>query len=45
MEVLAARAYGPDAVGPTRNGPDGLGQRILFRDDEPRLREVSPGRR
>ncbi len=45
VEVVATRAYGPGAVEVTWKGPDGLGQRILFRDDEPRLGEVSPGRR
>ena len=45
VEVVATRAYGPDAVEVTWKGPDGLGERILYRDDEPRLREVSPGRR
>ena len=45
VEILSARAYGPDAVEVTWRGPDGLGDRILFRDDEPRLREISPARR
>ena len=45
VEIIATRAYGPDAVEVTWRGPDGLGDRILYRDDEPRLREVSPGRR
>ena len=29
----------------TWKGPDGLGERILYREDEPRIGEVSPGRR
>ena len=45
VEILSARAYGPDAVEVTWRGPEGLGDRILFREDEPRLREVSPARR
>ena len=45
VEVVATRAYGTDAVEVTWKGPEGLGERILYRDDEPRLREVSPGRR
>ena len=45
VEIIATRAYGPDALEVTWRGPDGLGDRILYREDEPRLREVSPGRR
>ena len=45
VEVIATRAYGPDAVEVTCKGPDGLTQRILYRDDEPRLGEVAPARR
>ena len=45
VEIVAARPYGPDAIEVIWKGPDGLGDRILYRDDEPRLREVSPGRR
>ena len=45
VEIIATRAYGPDAVEVTWKGPDGLGDRILYRDDEPRLREVAPARR
>ena len=45
VEVVATRSYGPDAVEVTWRGPDGLGDRILYREDEPRIREVSPGRR
>ena len=45
VEIVATRAYGPDAVQVTWKGPDGLGERILLRDDEPRLRETDPGRR
>ena len=44
VEILSVRAYGTDAVEVTWKGPDGLGERILYRDDEPRLQEVSPGR-
>ena len=45
VEIIATRAYGPDAIEVTWRGPDGLGERILYRDQEPLLREVSPGRR
>ena len=45
VEIVAASACGPDAVEVTWKGPDGLGQRILYRGDEARLREVSPHRR
>ena len=45
VEVIATRAYGPEAVEVTWKGPDGLGERILYRDDEPGLREVAPSRR
>ena len=45
VEIIATRAYGPDAVEVTWKGRDGLGESILYRDDEPRLREASPGRR
>ena len=45
VEIIATRAYGPDALEVTWRGPNGLGDRILYREDEPRLREVSPGRR
>ena len=45
VEVIATRAYGSDAVEVTWKGPDGLAQRILYRDDEPRLGEVGPARR
>ena len=45
VEILSARAYGADAVEVTWRGPEGLGDRILFREDESRLREVSPARR
>ena len=45
VEIVSTRAYGPDAVEVTWRGPDGLGDRILFRDDEPRLHGVSPARR
>ena len=45
VEIVSTRAYGTDAVEVVWRGPDGLGERILQRDDEPRLREVSPSRR
>ena len=45
VEVIATRAYGTDAIEVTWNGPDGLGSRILYRHDEPRIREVAPARR
>ena len=45
VEVVATRSYGPDAVEVTWKGPDGLGQRILYRSDEARLHEVAPARR
>ncbi len=45
VEVVATRSYGPDAVEITWRGPDGLGSQILYREDEPRIRQVSPGRR
>ncbi len=45
VEVIATRAYGTDAIEVTCKGPDGLAQRILYRDDEPRLDEVAPARR
>ncbi len=45
VEVVATRSYGPDAVEVTWKGSGGLGERILYREDEPRIREVSPGRR
>ncbi len=45
VEIVATRAYGTDAVEITWKGPAGLGQRVLYRDDEPRLSEVVPARR
>ena len=45
VEIIATRAYGPDAVEVTWKGPDGLGDRILYREDERRIQEVAPGRR
>ena len=45
VEVVATRSYGPDAVEVTWRGPDGLGDRILYREDESRIKEASPGRR
>ena len=43
VELVATRSYSPDAVEVTRRGSDGLGDRILYREDEPRIREVTPG--
>ena len=40
VEVVATRPYGPDAIEVVWRGPDGLGDRILYREDEPRIREV-----
>ena len=45
VEVIATRAYGKDAVEVTWKGPDGLGDRILYRADEARLQEVASGGR
>ena len=45
VEILSTRSYGSDAVEVTWKGSDGLGERILYRQDEPSLREVSPSRR
>ncbi len=45
VEILSARTYGPDAVEVAWKGPDGLGERVLFRDDEPRLRMEAAARR
>ena len=45
VEVIATRAFGPDAVEVTWKGPEGFGDRIVYREDEDRIREVSPGRR
>ena len=45
VEILSSRAYGPDALEVAWKGPDGLGERILFRDDEPRLRMEDAARR
>ncbi|MCY3564646.1 MAG: helicase-related protein, partial [Gammaproteobacteria bacterium] len=44
VEVIATRAYGPDAVEVTWKGPNGLGDRILYRDDEQRLRNLAETR-
>ena len=44
VEILSVRAYGPDAVEVAWKGPDGLGERIMFRDDEPRLRMEAAAR-
>ena len=45
VEIIATRAYGSGAMEVTWKGPDGLGNRILYRHDEPRIREVAPARR
>ena len=45
VEILSVRAYGPDAVEVACKGPDGLGERILFRDDEPRPWMAAQGHR
>jgi len=45
VEVVGVRAYGTEAVEVTWKRPDGLGQRILYRSDEARLREAAPARR
>ena len=45
VEVISTRSYGHDAIEVTWKGPDGLGERILYRQDEPSLQEVSPSRR
>lgn len=44
VEILSVPAYGPDAVEVAWKGPNGLGERILYRDDDSRLRELSAGR-
>ena len=45
VEILSARSFGKDAVEVTWKGPGGLGQRILFRDDEAVLHVASPSGR
>ena len=45
VEIVATRAFGADAVEVTWKGPEGLGERILYRADEARIREVAPARR
>ena len=46
VEVVASASLRPRyAVEVTWKGPDGLGQRILYRSDEARLHEVAPARR
>ena len=45
VEIIATRAYGSDAVEVTWKGPDGLGDRILYRDNEQQLRSVAAARR
>ena len=44
VEIVSTRSYGRDALEVVWRGPDGLGERILTREHEPRLRAVSPGR-
>ena len=44
VEIIATRAYGPDAVEVTWKGPEGLGDRILYRDNESQLRNVAAAR-
>ncbi len=44
-EVIAVRAYGADAVEITWKGSEGIGQRILYRDDEALIHEAAPARR
>ena len=44
VEVVATRSYGPNSLEVVWRGPDGLGERIFDRSDEPRLRTVSAGR-
>ena len=41
VEIIATRAYGPDAVEVTWKGPEGLGDRILYRDNEPQIKSVA----
>ena len=45
VEVVATRAYSSDSLEVVWRGPDGLGERIFGRSDEPRLRTLSGGRR
>ena len=45
VEVVTTRAYGPNSLEVVWRGPDGLGERIFDRSDEPRLRTLSEGRR
>ena len=44
VDVVATRSYGPNSLEVVWRGPDGLGERIFDRSDEPRLRTVSAGR-
>ena len=45
-EILSVRPCGPDAAEVIWRGPEGrLGEGILYRDDEPRLHDVTPARR
>lgn len=43
VEVVVTRSYGPDGVEVTSRGPDGLGDLILYREDQPRIGEVTSG--
>jgi len=45
VEVIATQSYGTDAIQVTWKGSHGLDERILYRDDEPRLTEVAESRR
>ena len=45
VEVVSTRAYGSDMVEIVWRGPEGLGERILTREDEPRLNAASAARR
>ena len=45
VEVVATRAYGPNSLEVVWRGPDGLGERIFDRSDEPGLRTISGDRR
>jgi len=45
VEIIATRAYGPDAVEVTWKGPDGLGERILYRENEQQLGKAAAARR
>ncbi len=44
VEVIATQSYGAEAVEVTWKGPRGFGERILYRDHEPRLTKVAESR-